>query len=743
MRRLWRACAIGLVAGGLGGLLALTPLGVALEERFGLSWLFWVRGPLAPPADAVVVSLDRESAEQLRLPEKISAWPRDVHARLLERLAAAGASVIVFDVIFNQPREPEHDRALAQAIADAGRVVLFEYLHEDFRLLPEGDGAIAGLLAAKQWRPPLPELVAAAGATAPFPLPRTADRVSQFWAFTSGLGERPTLPVVALQRHALPVLADWTRLLRAAGVPVGQGDLVLEPEHLARPGALPAAMRALRLAFAADASLGARLRADLARARPDEDVRRLLAALIGLYDGPDSPYLNFYGPAGRVPTVPLHRLLGAAGPGETAPDLAGKAVFVGQSEPINVSDDSFITVFAGPKGARISGVEIAATALANLLDDRLLQPAGLVATLLWVGGFGLIVSLIAGLLPALLALPLALAFVAAWYLGAQTTFTRADFWLPVTIPLLLQLPLGLFAGLLLQYRDARRARANISRGMRYYLPERIAADFAAAPLDPSALKERLFTACLISDSQGFTALGESMTPEALSSLLDRYFAILFGTVERYGGVVTDVKGDGMTCVWSAPQVDPGCCRRACLAAVDMAREVADFNRAEPFALPTRIGLNAGFVMVGNVGGSGRFVYSVVGDCPNTAARLESLNKQLGTDILASDAVTADLPELLFRPLGRFLVAGRIQPIGIAEVLGRAGDPHDPALLEVFAEALAAFQAQRWTAAAARFEALLAAHPGDGPACFYLERCRRYLAGEPLPPDPGVIHLDRK
>jgi adenylate cyclase len=209
-------------------------------------------------------------------------------------------------------------------------------------------------------------------------------------------------------------------------------------------------------------------------------------------------------------------------------------------------------------------------------------------------------------------------------------------------------------------------------------------------------------------------------------------------------VVTDVVGDGMTCIWSAPEADLGCCRRACLAALDIAREVADFNRrSEPLALPTRIGLNAGFVMVGNVGGSGHFAYSVVGDCVNTAARLESLNKQLGTRILASDAVTGELPELLLRPLGRFLVVGRTQPLGVAEVLGRAGDPHDPALLVAFAEALAAFQAQRWAAAAARFEALLAEHPGDGPAWFYLERCRRYLAGAPLPPDPGLIRLERK
>ena len=396
MRRLWRACAIGLAAGGLGGLLALTPLGVALEERFGLSWLFWVRGPLPPPAGTVVVSLDRESAERLGLPEKIRDWPREVHARLIERLVAAGASAIAFDVMFNRPREPAQDQALAQAIAAAGRVILFEQLHEDFRLLPDGDGALAGLLAAKQWRPPLPELVAAAAATAPFPLPRTTDRVSQFWAFTSGLGERPTLPAVALQQHAMPVLADWARLLRAAGAPVGQGDLVLAPERLARPGALPAAMRALRLAFAADPGLAARLRAELAREQLDADARRLLAALIGLYDGPDSRWLNFYGPAGRVPTIPLHRLLGAGAPGEAAPDLAGKAVFVGQSELINVERGRLHHRVRGAQGARGSaGSRSRPRRSPTCSTTACCNRPGCVATLLWVGGFGLIVSLIA------------------------------------------------------------------------------------------------------------------------------------------------------------------------------------------------------------------------------------------------------------------------------------------------------------------------------------------------------------
>ena len=744
MRRLWRACGIGLMASVLGVLLAVTPLGVALEERFGLGWLFAMRGPRPPPATTVVVSLDRESAERLGLPEKISDWPRAVHARLIERLVAAGVAVIAFDVIFDRPRAQPSDQALAEAITAAGRVVLLQYLREDFRRLPGPDGVAAGLLAGKQLRPPLPAFALGSAGMAPFPLPRETERVSQFFAFASALEGRPTLPAVALQLYALPVLGDWTRLLSRVGLPVGQGELAVAPERLATADALTAYMQALRRAFVEDLSLGVRLRAALAQARLEPRTHRLLTALIALYDGPDSRYLDFYGPPGQVRTLSLHQLLQVDDGSGGVPDLADKVVFVGQSELINANQDGFVTVFQGPKNARMGGVEIAATALADLLDGRLLEPAGLGLTLAWIGGFGVIIGLIAGLLPALLAVPLGLAFTGAGYFGAQTLFARADLWLPVTVPVLVQLPLGLFGGLLLQYRDAQRARANISRGLRYYLPARVAAGLADARVDPSALKEQLFAACMVSDAERFTSLAEGMAPDQLSVFLDRYFEILFRVVEHHGGLVTDVLGDGMTCVWTAPEPAAECRRRACLAALEIEHEVAAFNRrSAPLALPTRVGLNAGQVMVGNVGGSGRFAYSVVGDCVNTAARIEGLNKQLGTRILATDTVAGDLPELLLRPLGRFLLVGKTRPLRLLAVAGRRGEPYQARLFEAFAEALARFEAERFADAATRFESILAAHPADGPTLFYLDRCRRYQAGGPLPPDPGLIRLEHK
>ncbi len=173
--------------------------------------------------------------------------------------------------------------------------------------------------------------------------------------------------------------------------------------------------------------------------------------------------------------------------------------------------------------------------------------------------------------------------------------------------------------------------------------------------------------------------------------------------------------------------------------------MAAFNRrSAPLALPTRVGLNAGRVMVGNVGGSGRFAYSVVGDCVNTAARIEGLNKQLGTRILADrhgDGRPARAAAAAARPLPAGRQAAAAAPAGGRRAPGANRTTRDGS--SAFAEALARFEAERWAEAAERFESILAAHPADGPTRFYLDRCRRYQAGGPLPPDPGLIRLEHK
>jgi adenylate cyclase len=742
VRPLIRASMTGVAAVLVGLMVMFSPWGMALEERFGLSWLFWTRGPLEPPSDVVVVSLDGVSGERLGLAGRLREWPRRLYAELIERLVAADSAVIVFDLRLDQARDAADDTALAQAIAKAGRVVLFEYLELKNRAMPGRGQALAGVFTTEQVHSPIAPFAEAAAGLGPFPLPKVPARVSQFWAFRPG-GE-PTLPVVALQRYAAPVEEDWRALLHEAGY--AEADRLPSDARLSDPNALRRYMMDLRKAFGADPGFGARIAERLVDYGTEAPGRRLLPALVDAYRGADSRYLNFYGAAGRVPTVPLHAVLdGAAAPGsEPWPRFAGRVVFVGQSELMNLHDDGFVTAFSRADGIDLSGVEIAATAFANLLDGSLLEPAGTALSLALLVAFGLALGGIGGAFHAPIAVPATLLLGGSFYAAAALVFARQDLWLPVVTPLLVQLPLGLFLGLLLQYRDAHRARTNISRAMGYYLPRAVARGFAEKALDPSTLKEHVFAVCMVTDASRFTTLAEAMTPAELSEFLDRYFAILFGVVDRHGGVVTDVVGDGTTSVWTAPGPERSCRLRACLAALEISRALDAFNEQNrPRTMPTRIGLNAGAAMVGNVGGSGRFAYSVVGDCVNTASRLQTLNKKVGTRIIAAAAVVEGLDEIVTRPLGKFQLCGKGDALVAVEVVGSAADLRRPEIAPDFAAALREFERGRWAAAAAGFDTVLAARPLDGPAAFYRKYCDQYLDGTAPPPVLGAIRLESK
>jgi adenylate cyclase len=156
-------------------------------------------------------------------------------------------------------------------------------------------------------------------------------------------------------------------------------------------------------------------------------------------------------------------------------------------------------------------------------------------------------------------------------------------------------------------------------------------------------------------------------------------------------------------------------------------------------------LEEGQFYLGHTGGGGRMGYSILGDCANTAARLESLNKHLGTHVLASQAVVASADNLLLRPLGRFVLVGKAAPIPVMEVIAQRDKASEAqiALCARFAEAFDLFQQQQWAQAASSFEALLTEHPADGPSRFYLARCRSYQEQAPRHDDATAIHMDAK
>lgn len=742
-----RAAALGIMVGLAGASVLVTPLGRWAEENGGLSWLFKLRGPRPAHEDVVVVSIDRESSERLGLTNVPRKWPRALHAELVRILAQQGAAVVTFDVIFQEPRDPEDDREFGKAIREAGNVLLFEYLERQTLKTGGSDGQ--GQISIEKRVPPIPELARSALGLAPFPLPKVPAKVSQVWLFKPEIGDAPTMPMVALQAYCSSVYDELLAMLRTVA-----------PDRLnelpARVGASDAdepvqvVAQKLRRMFQSDGTLAGRLTERLRTADPQVDPARLalLESLIEGYASPHSGYLNFYGPPRTVNTVPYYRVL-EMGDADTVADggtFSGKAVFVGYSEQLQPEQkDGFYTVYSQETGLDLSGVEIAATAFANLLERRTLRLASTPTELTLVLFWGLLLVLGLRLAPTRALIPVALGLGGLYFATVYALFERGDYWLPLAVPLLWQVPLATLAVLMWNYRDAYRERQNIREAFGYHLPSEVVDQLASGLGDITAPSQQMYGICLATDAGHYTTLSEKLLPAELHDVMNRYYETIFAPVRLAGGVVSDVIGDAMLAIWASESPSESLRRQACQAALDIAESVDGFNRVQgTVALPTRIGLHCGELALGHIGAIDHYEYRAVGDIVNTATRIEGLNKQLGTSVLASGEVIRGLDDFVTRELGRFLLKNKTRPVCIHELIERDGEaqPDSTDSFAQFATAREAFQQQRWTEAIDAFSAFIERRGEDGPARYYLSLCERYRGAPPTKWD-GVIRVATK
>src|SRR3546814_3456113 len=166
---------------------------------------------------------------------------------------------------------------------------------------------------------------------------------------------------------------------------------------------------------------------------------------------------------------------------------------------------------------------------------------------------------------------------------------------------------------------------------------------------------------MFTDMEGFTKLSHAITPEQLSTLLNRYLDLLSDTVLKHGGTIDKFVGDAVAAFWGAPIAREDDADRAAQAAIAMYEAGQEFARSGGDDIPplgkTRVGLHRGEAVVGNFGGEGRIQYTALGDGMNTAARLDSANKSLKTTILVSrDARELSTLQTL-PPLGRNALPG--------------------------------------------------------------------------------------
>jgi adenylate cyclase len=381
-----------------------------------------------------------------------------------------------------------------------------------------------------------------------------------------------------------------------------------------------------------------------------------------------------------------------------------------------------------------------------LLSQRTLLPSDTLVSALAVLAFGLLVGILAYLPPATAAVPAVFALTAVYAATLQWRFNEADLWLPLATPALVQLPLALLIGLMGQYLLKRRKEEQMARAIRYYLPESVVQDLTERQVDPTTLNRVVFGTCLATDMSDFIALAESKSPQELAVFMNEYFDALAHALKRHGVDVMEFRADMIMCAWVAPERSPAMCRKGMHAAIEVSEIITHFAEQHGSRhFKPRVGLHDGDVYVGHTGGGGKFLYSIVGDAANTASRLESLNKHLGTHVLAAESVARDADEILSRPLGAFRLRGKAEPTAVVEILGRRDSVMTKHLdlCARFAEGLAAFQRKDWGTAAVLFESMTKSFAEDGPSRYYWLRCLKY-ASEPPPEDrPAVIHMEEK
>jgi adenylate cyclase len=297
----------------------------------------------------------------------------------------------------------------------------------------------------------------------------------------------------------------------------------------------------------------------------------------------------------------------------------------------------------------------------------------------------------------------------------------------------------------------RRQRLLIKSMFSTYVDPSVVDELVANPQKLVLGGKREELTVLFSDIEGFTTMSQGMQPEEIVTLLNEYLSSMSAVIFRHAGTLDKYEGDAVMAFWGAPVPQADHPLRACRAALDMQEAAARLNgqwkeRGRP-QLRTRIGINTGTMVVGNLGGERKFDYTVIGDSVNLASRLEGANKEYGTRIMVSEqtyeAVRADI---LGRQIDRIAVVGRSRPVVAYELLGLRGTPETAAAEEfvrVYSEGLAAYFSRDWASSLAHFDRALQLRPDDGPARIHRERVRHYIQHPPAPDWDGVFILHSK
>lgn len=561
--------------------------------------------------NVVVVDIDDQSMQAMEEVAGLWAWPREIHADLIDALAEFSPRAVVFDIAFSEHdlKHPKSDARLSDSLkAIAPRAYLAATLIDD----EHGGGT------------PLRGLQTAFGVSA---------------------GGDPAVSAKLLLPNA--VASDVWRL--------GLDNSTVDADGVLRRYRLQQTIGSWRLP-----SLVTRVASDSGVSLPTGDTF--------LMSWPNSGRTRYsYGV--------LYRLLTEQRPSMQDAEvrqldslIRGKVIVIGSSA--TSSFDHHLT----PLGASYPGVDVLATAIDNLLNHHeihrvpawwpLLFGSVLIAGLVFAFSrhmnpiyVGAVLALITGL--SLLVMDQAIANLQMLPLATPLIF--AWFWF--------------LAAAIVGYLRERRSREQaVSLFQRFLNPEVVRQIVDQGETVESMSGRTSEISVLFSDIRGFTTLSEIHEPQQVVNLLNRYFDRQVEVVFKHGGTLDKFIGDCIMAFWGAPLADPSHAKRAVAAALEMQETLLSFQQellaedSDMVNFDVGIGVHSGSAVVGFIGARRKLDYTAIGDTVNLASRVEGLTKGIARVLVSRETVEAcgESDDLAFELRGAFAVKGRAAEVELYE-----------------------------------------------------------------------------
>lgn len=654
--------------------------------------------PLENP-QVVIVEINQRSLAVLSERAINWPWPRQIYVPIIDYCADSGARAIIFDLIFSEPSSygKEDDLRFADAISRAGNVYL------PLALTSQNQNR-------KEIRP-----------------------IARFGIENAGLYSE-----LKKANSYVPPIEDLTSVVR------GLGEVMVQPDRDGVYRRIPLFTRFGNVLFPVLSAAPLKDQFQFRQGKVLFDQKPLQtgakADLFLWYYGKDFEFPRF----NALEIISAHQSPDSAKSLQLAQHLKDRFIIIALTAP-GLYDLKPTPVAAVSHGAHVHGI-----LLANLLNGHHLKQVDpfwrFIAILILGTLLGFAVIMLVSFWKNIL---IFLSAILGCALLSYGIFVHYQFWTGFLV-----YHASFFVIFCLtstySYNTEGKRRRMIRRLFSQYMSEPLVRELEAHPHRAKLGGEKRIVTVFFSDLANFTNLSEKLDAEVIVGLLNDYFSVMSKIIIDTRGIIDKYQGDGIMAFWGAPVRVEHHAALACRAAVECQQEMKSINdQVTKMGLPAlhmRIGLHTGEVVVGNMGSTQKFDYTIIGDDVNLASRLEGANKQYQTHTLISES-TYEMAEgeIEARELDLIAVKGKERPIKIFQLLGLKDESGGPAeeLKSRYEQGLRLYRERDFKKACTMFEKALDLKPDDHPAQIFVERCRGFMISPPPEQWDGVFRMTEK